>query len=251
MIELVFYSLVGGLFSLIGGVLLLWRPDLTKKLITPLISFGAGAFLGAAFLDILPEALETSIEPHPILMATLAGFMFFFTLERLIMRYFRGQQTSHAHSEHTEPLPFLLILGDSLHNFMDGIVIAIAFAANPALGLPAALAIAAHEVPQEIGDFSILLHLGWKKSKVLTINILQSLATIPGVFLGYFLGHSIQTQLPLLLGATAGIFIYISASDLIPELHHHSSHKYFFRVIVPMLSSICLVYYLSQLAHGN
>lgn len=249
--ELIFYSLIGGLFSLIGGFLLLWKPALAKKFITPLISFGAGAFLGAAFFDTLPEALEAVAEPNSVLTAVLAGFILFFTLERVIMKYFVGVHGGHKHSEHSEPLAYLVIGGDLLHNFLDGVVIALAFVANPLLGLPTALAIAAHEIPQEIGDFSILLHLGWKKSHIIIVNVLQSLVTIPGVLLGYFLGQAIEPHLPILLGVTTGIFLYISASDLIPELHHQSSHKHIFRVILPMILSIFLISQLARLAHGH
>jgi zinc and cadmium transporter len=249
MLELIFFSLVGGVFSLAGGLLLLWKPHITKKVITPLISFGAGAFLAAAFLDILPEAIEASDEPHTILGATLAGFLMFFILERLVMKLFKEKHLPHSHSEHTESLPILLVLGDTLHNFLDGIIIALAFTANPALGLPAALAIAAHEVPQEIGDFSVMLNLGINRKKIVAINILQSLMTIPGVILGSVLGGILDPYLPLSLALTAGIFIYIAASDLIPELHHHSGHKYLYRVVLPMIGSVLLVSQLSKLAH--
>src|SRR5688572_12248498 len=133
--QLILYSLIGGLFSLIGGLILVWREDLAKKIIVPLLSFAAGAFLGASFLDILPEALESSPEAHPVLIATLAGFMSFFILERMLMRYFKHDENKDKHKDHTESLPFLLILGDSFHNFLDGIVIALSFVANPVLGL--------------------------------------------------------------------------------------------------------------------
>ena len=246
--QLLLYRLLGGLFSLTGGLVLLVRPQLTHKLMLPLISFGAGAFLAAAFLDILPEALELS-PPQPVLLATLTGFTAFFVLERFVMTYLKKVSPTHTHSDHTEPLGFLLVLGDSLHNFMDGILIALAYLANPALALPTALAVAAHEIPQEIGDFSILLHLNWPKSKVLITNVLQSLATIPGALLGLFLGQLLTPHLPLFLGSTAGIFLYLSASDLIPELHHHSTHKYFFRVIIPFIASIFLVSQLIRAAH--
>lgn len=249
--ELLFYSLIGGLFSLGGGLLLLWKPSLTKKFITPLIAFGAGAFLGAVFLDILPEALGSTDEPHPVLLATLVGFVLFFTLERLIMKYVKRHDEHEKHADHTESLPYLLILGDTLHNFLDGIVIALAYIANPFLGLPTALAIAAHEVPQEIGDFSILLKLGWKKRTVLAVNIAQSLVTIPGVFLGYALGQTVELFLPSLLGVTAGIFLYIGASDLVPDLHHTSGHRYVARIIVPFILAIVTISYVTSLAHGQ
>lgn len=247
--SLLFFSLIGGLFSLIGGVLLLLYPRLTQRIMTPLISFGAGAFLGAVFLDILPEAIEQSPEAHPIFLSTLAGFVLFFVLERLVMKYLKGHHNGPGHSDHTESLPYLLIAGDSLHNFLDGIVIAIAFAANPALGLPTAMAIAAHEIPQEIGDFSILLSLKWKKATVLGVNVFQSLLTIPGVVVGYFVGQNLVSYLPLLLGGTAGVFLYIAASDLIPELHHRAGHTQITRVVLPLLISIAILAYLVPLTH--
>lgn len=249
--ELILYSLIGGLFSLVGGVLLLFRPHLTHRFIIPLIAFGAGAFLGAAFLDILPQALETASEPHDVLRAVLTGFILFFILERLIMKYFRPHHEHGAHADHTESLPFLLIAGDSFHNFLDGIVIALAYVANPVLGLPTALAIAAHEIPQEIGDFSVLIQLGWKKSVVLGVNILQSLLTIPGVLLGFYLGQIVEPYLPSFLGIAAGIFIYIAASDLIPEIHHRAGHKDFWRVVLPTVLGILILSYLTTLAHGQ
>ena len=249
MLDLFIYSMIGGVFSLLGGILLLIRPQLTHRFSLILVSFGAGAFLAAAFLDILPEALELSPEPHPILLTTLIGFLAFFALERFLMRYLHSEH-GHEHHEHTETLAFLLILGDSLHNFLDGVAIAIAYVANPVLGLPTSLAIAAHEIPQEIGDFSILLKLGWSKSRVVGINIAQSLLTLPGVLLGLFLSQQLSAQLPYLLAATAGIFIYISASDLIPQLHHEAGHKHFGQIILPMLTSIVLIYTLVYLTHS-
>lgn len=250
MSELIFYSLIGGLFSLLGGVLLLWKSSLTQKILLPLISFGAGAFMTAAFLDILPEAIESSPEPHPVLLATLVGFIIFFVLERFLMRYIHAKH-AQKHSDHTETLPVLLILGDGVHNFLDGILIAIAFVANPVLGLPTALAVAAHEIPQEIGDFSVLFKLGWSKQKIIIVNVLQSLLTLPGVIIGFYLGQFVEPFLPLFLGATAGIFIYIAASDLIPELHHHAGHKYFFRVVIPFVSSVLFMYFVLKLAHSH
>lgn len=234
---------------MIGGCLLLWKYRLAQRLITPLLSFAAGAFLGAALLDLLPEVLEKNSEPQPFLAALLIGFILWFTLERLIMTYFLKHRRPEVHSDHTESLALLLILGDSLHNFLDGIVIALAYVANPALGLTTTLAIAAHEIPQEIGDFSILLYRGWSKKKVILINLFQSFLTIPGVFLGFYLGHLFTNQLPFFLAAAAGIFIYLAASDIIPEIHHRAGHQKFFSVVFPMILSLILVGYLANLAH--
>lgn len=242
------YGLIGGLFSTIGGLLLLWRDDLAKKIMTPLLAFSAGAFMAASFLDVLPEALEMSSEPHPIMIALLAGFSLFFIMERYLMRHFFGHHT-HEHAEHTESLPILVVTGDSIHNFLDGMLIGLTYLANPVLGLATTLAIAAHEIPQEIGDFSILYNQGWAKKKIVLVNILQSLLTIPGILLGYYAGSSLESSLPYLLAGAAGIFLYIAASDLIPELHHRAGHKHFKRIIIPFIVSIVLVGYFTALAH--
>ncbi len=245
-----FYSLIGGLFSLGGGLLLLWKPSLTQKIIVPLVAFGAGAFLSAALMDILPEALESGSEPHPILLSTLGGFFAFFVLERFLMTHVLKPHASHReHSDHTESLPVLLIAGDSLHNILDGVIIGLAYVANPLLGLPTALAIAAHEVPQEIGDFAVLLKIGWRRRTIVAVNVLQSLLTIPGVLIGYSVGQSVEQYLPTLLGMTAGIFLYIAGSDLIPEIHHKAGHTYFLRAVIPTLLGIVTLSYLRTLTH--
>lgn len=246
---LLFYSLIGGLFSLVGGMVLLWKPAFTQRFLPSLVGFGAGAFLAAALLDILPEAVEMVEEPHPVFLATIIGFVAFFAVERLIMRYLGHRDAHKGHSEHTESLPYLLITGDSLHNFLDGVVIALAFTADPSLGLAATLAIAAHEIPQEIGDFAVLMKLGWRRMTIVGVNVVQSLLTIPGVFLGYYLGHAVEPMLPYLLAATGGIFLYIAGSDLIPEIHHRSGHTQFFRAVLPVITGIIILYYLSSLAH--
>jgi len=254
MLELIFYSLIGGLFSLIGGLLLLWKREYAKKIEIYLLSFAAGAFLSISFLDVLPEALELVEEPHPILLTALGGFLFFFILERAIMTVFHkghSKKGEHEHSDHTESLPALLISGDSLHNFIDGIVIALAFLIEPSLGLITAIAVAAHEVPQEIADFSILLNLGWSKTKVLTTNVLQSLASVPGALLGFYAGNLLEGYLPYLLAAASGIFLYISASSLVPEIHHKTGHHSFAKAVAPLFLSVIIIWYLIKLTHGE
>lgn len=215
----------------------------------PLLSFAAGAFLAAALLDILPEALESSADPFPILVFVTIGFVLYFALERFLMVYVYKHSQGESHSDHTESLPILLILGDALHNFFDGVIIALAYIAAPSLGLVTALAVAAHEIPQEIGDFSVLLHLGWKKKTVLTVNVLQSLLTLPGALLGFYAGHIFTPYLPYILATTVGVFIYISASDILPEIHHHAGHKHFFQVVTPFITSIILVAWLIYMTH--
>lgn len=251
MLTLVFYSLVGGLFSLVGGVFLLaLGTNVRQSLTTSLLSFAAGAFIATSFTDLLPEAIDGVGRAHPVLLAAMVGLVLFFILERLLMRY-GFQSNGHQHTDHTEPLPALLILGDTLHNFLDGIVIAIAYVTSPALGLTTTIAVAAHELPQEVGDFGVLLNQGWSRGKVLLVNVFQSLATVPGAMLGYVAGLALEPQLPSLLGAAGGIFLYLGASDLIPELHHRAGHKHVLRVVVPLLAGITIVTLLVRLTHGG
>ena len=248
MADLILYSLIGGLFSLAGGFLILWRRRDLEQFMLPLLSFAAGAFLATAFFDILPEALEAVDEPHVIMIWLVAGFVAFFTIERFLMRT-RALEHNHSHADHTESLPLLIIFGDTLHNFMDGILIGLAFIANPAAGLATALAVAAHEIPQEIGDFTILLNQKWHPRNIIGVNVAQSLATLPGAFLGYWGGQIITPSVPLLLAFASGIFIYLGASSLIPEIHHQAEHRYFWRVFLPFIFSLAIVYYFILLAH--
>ncbi|MDP3962498.1 MAG: ZIP family metal transporter [bacterium] len=249
--QLILYGLIGSMLALVGGLFVLWRREQVKKMMTSLLAFSAAAFLGVSFLDLLPEAIEAVEEPRYIFFAFLAGITVFFALERGVMKYFKRHAHSHGEheGEHTESLPALVIAGDTLHNFLDGIAIAIAFVANPALGLTTALAIAAHEVPQEIADFSILLDRGWSNAKVIWVNVLSGLATFVGIGIGYFAVSSIVGWLPYLLAGVAGIFAYIGLSDLIPETHHRAGHKHFHRVLVPFILGLLVVGYAIKLSH--
>lgn len=249
MLDLILYSLIAGLLSIAGGLLVIWREQSVMKVITPLITFSAGAFLGVSFLDLLPEAVESALDPHPIFIATLVGFFIFFALERTLMRYVQHHHGDTKHDDHTESLPVLVIVGDTFHNFLDGIVIGLAFVANPLLGLPTALAIAAHEIPQEIGDFAILLDQGWSKTKIIWINTASSLLTVLGALVGYFAVGLFEPSLPYLLAGTAGIFLYIAASDLIPEIHHRAGHKSLYSILFFFLLGLVSIGYLVSLAH--
>jgi zinc and cadmium transporter len=251
-IDLLYYGLIASVLSLIGGFIVLWRANFVRKITTWLLAFAAGAFLGVGFLDLLPEAIEMVEEPHFVFIAVLVGFFIFFSIERLLMRYFPAhEEGSHGHGEHTESLPLLVVIGDTLHNFLDGIVIAIAFVAEPTLGLATALAVAAHEIPQEIGDFAILLDQGWSKTKIMVVNVISSLTTLLGIAAGYFAATFFEGWLAYLLGGTAGIFIYIAASDLIPEVHHRSGHKNAYRILFVFLLSLVLIGYLIFSTHGE
>lgn len=250
MAQLLFYGLVAGLFSLVGGFIVLWRADAAKKFIIPLLGFSAGAFLGVAFLDVLPEAVEQAADPHKVFIAVLAGFFLMFALERVLMKFSHGRAAADqgtVHSEHSESLPVLIVLSDSLHNFLDGVVIGLAYLANPALALPTALGIAAHEIPQEIGDFTILLDSGWKKINIIMANVLSSLLSVVGIVLAVYFGSRLEVSLPFLLAGVGGIFIYLAACDLIPEIQDRARDKNMFSILFAFLFGLVLVGYLVRL----
>jgi zinc and cadmium transporter len=191
-----------------------------------LVSFAIGALLGAAFLEIIPQAFEVG-EPHQVGFALLGGIFAFFVLEKLLL-------WRHCHTEHCEvhdpnPKPTaahdhgrsgtLIVVGDTVHNFVDGVLIAAAFLQSIELGVVAAVAIIAHEIPQEVGDFLILLHSGYSRLRALAINLLSSAATVVGGVVGYYSLQLVEGLEPILLGIVAASMIYVAVADLIPGLH--------------------------------
>lgn len=220
-------SLIGGAFSLIGGVILLYREELARRISIYLVSFAAGTLLTVAFLDLMPEALEAiEMAGNPaewVFSAAFIGFLLFFLIEGLLFRihhHHNSEEGEFCKDEHVTRAPALLIIGDTLHNFLDGIAITTAFLIDPSVGIVTAIAVAAHEIPQEIGDFSVMIHAGWNKISVFLWNLFPALATTVGALLTLTLRNSIEPALGYLLAGTAGVFVYIAASDLVPELYH-------------------------------
>jgi zinc and cadmium transporter len=201
--------------ALVGGVTLLLRHDRLERLLLPLVAFAAGTLLGGALLHMLPGAIE-EIGPRPsVFLVLLAGFVVFFALEQFL----------HWHQGHGEipgvaprPLTYLVLVGDTLHNFLGGLAVAAAFVADLRLGLGAWIAAAAHEVPQELGDFGVLVHGGWSPGRALLYNFLSATTFLLGGLVAY--AASGRLDLTLLLPFAAGNFLYIAASDLVPEVKH-------------------------------
>jgi zinc and cadmium transporter len=188
-----------------------------------LVSFAIGALLGAAFLEIIPHAFEQG-EAHKVAFSILGGIFGFFVLEKLLL--YRHCHTEHCevHDQHTQAHDHgrsgtLIVVGDTVHNFVDGVLIAAAFLQSTELGVVAAVAIIAHEIPQEVGDFLILLHSGYSRARALAMNLLSSTATAVGGVIGYFSLQLIDGLEPILLGVVASSMIYVAVADLIPGLH--------------------------------
>jgi zinc and cadmium transporter len=200
----------------VGGasLLLVFPYGVRKTLVPSLISYATGTLLGAAFLGMIPHALKHAAAPH-ILATVLAGIILFFLLEKLIL-------WRHCHKEecdmHGTAGP-LILFGDAFHNFVDGVVIAAAFLTSIPLGVATALAVIAHEVPQEVGDFGILLDSGYTKQKALLYNTLSSITTLPGALIAYLYLEKTRDAVPYILALSAASFIYIAMADLIPALH--------------------------------
>lgn len=214
-----FFSLVGGVFSLAGGALLLSRKRSADALARYATPFAAGALLAAAFFDLLPESLH-QLNAEEASMWVLCGIVAFFLLEHFL-HWFHHH---HEHGEQSTPAP-LIIVGDTLHNLLDGVAIGAAFLISAPTGIIAAMAVAAHEIPQEIGDFGLLLKFGYSRKKVLLVNAFSALAATVGALVTYWLGSEVSLPIGALLGLTAGMFIYIAASDLIPTIHAESKRQ--------------------------
>lgn len=219
-------SIGGSLFSLIGGFLLLRKKLSVSRVQRIAIPFAAGALLAAAFIDLLPEAVEEAGATQASLLV-LAGFVAFFVLERSLgwFHHHHAHPDAHPHEHKQKTTRSLIVVGDTLHNLIDGLVIGAAFLVDPATGLITTLAIAAHEIPQEIGDFGVLLSLGMRRRNVLLVNIASALATVVAATAVYGLGGAVEGLEPVLLALTAGMFIYIAASDLIPTIHNETSAR--------------------------
>lgn len=217
---IIVFSVCGSLLSMSGGLILVSREDLAARMSRLAAPFAAGALLGTAFLDLLPEATHDGGEG--VLRWALAGMIVFFLLERFVLEFHHQHTHSHAPEEAPEmkdaAVP-LIVLGDAVHNFIDGVIIAGTFLVSTPLGIVTTFAVAAHEIPQEIGDFGLLLHRGVSKKRVLLYNLIGGIATPVAALLTYFVGTKILPLMPVFLSLTAGFFIYIAASDLIPEIH--------------------------------
>ncbi|HEX6258023.1 MAG TPA: ZIP family metal transporter [Candidatus Saccharimonadales bacterium] len=243
-------SLAGGVVSLVGGLYLLYGKRGAKILQRVAVPFAAGALLAASFFDLLPEALEQS-EAQLIMIITLTGFIGFFVLERFLhwFHHHHEHDTSAHQGTIRKSSAALIIIGDILHNFIDGLAIGAAFLVNPATGIVTTIAIAAHEIPQEIGDFGLLLSKGMAKKKVMLVNICSVGATIVGALLVFGLGESFSLSEPILLAVTAGFFIYIAASDIIPSIHAETSMRVANIQTLVMLAGLLFVAATTLLAH--
>lgn len=244
-LHVIFFSFIGGVFSLLGVVLLLQQKRAAELLARYATPFAAGALLAAAFFDLLPEAIEITADGAATRWV-LMGIVLFFFLEHFLHWF-------HHHHEHEseskKAAAPLIIIGDSLHNLLDGIAIGAAFLINVPTGIVAALAVAAHEIPQEIGDFGLLLNTGMNRKRVMLINIISALTATVGAVVTFWLGNAATLPVGELLAITAGFFIYIAASDLIPNIHEGVKGRVAYLAAALFVAGILVVGITTEVAH--
>ncbi|MCK5300906.1 MAG: ZIP family metal transporter [Thermoplasmatales archaeon] len=215
MIELV-YILISTIMitfiAFIGIFTLAINENILKKIVLVLVSLSAGALMGGAFLHLIPESIEEANESN-IFIVVLIGFIIFFIIEKILHWRHCHDGKCDVHTFH-----YMNLIGDSIHNFIDGLIIAAGFMVSIPLGFTTTIAIVAHEIPQEIGDFGVLIYGGFEKKKALILNFLVSFTIVIGGFVGYLLSNIIENYVFILLSFAAGGFIYIAATDLIPEI---------------------------------
>ena len=211
---LVLAIVTGSAISLAGGAIIFLSKRGRARAIALALPFGAGALLAAAFFDLLPESFELA-DPRSLLVWALAGFILFFLLERLSSWFHHH----HAHDDSKEQKNRLVMTGDLAHNVIDGMAIGAAFLVNPMSGLITTIAVSAHEIPKELGTFGILLSRGWKDKKVILANIATAVGTLVAASVVFWIGSSVELPEAQLLALTSGFFIYVAASDIIPEIH--------------------------------
>ncbi len=254
---IVLFTALGGVLSVLAAGLFLSLPQgLRTRLLPGAVSFAVGALLGAAFLALLPHALESpGVDGgHGIAAAVLIGLLAFFVLEKLVL-------WRHCHIDECEthaPDPaqgrasaagHLILIGDGIHNLVDGVLIGAAFLTDVHLGIVTSLAVVAHEIPQEVGDFAILLHSGFSRGKALAYNVLASLTTVIGGVAAYFALSLVQGMLPYVLAVAASSFIYIAVADLIPGLHQRAEGRAGLQQVVLIILGVSLIFLTHSTLH--
>lgn len=230
-------SIIVSSISLIGVITLIINDKILNNILILLIGFSAGGLIGSAFLHLIPEALEANQNYKIVFVYVILGFILFFVLEKYLFWRHCHEDTCNIHV-----FSYLNLIGDGIHNFIDGLIIIAGFSVSLNFGIITTVAIILHEIPQEIGDFGCLIYAGFSKYKALLFNFLSALTAIAGVILGYFFTNHINNFSNFLIPFAAGGFIYISACDLIPELH---KQKEFYKTIlsfIMFLLGIFLIY---------
>jgi zinc and cadmium transporter len=255
---IILFSLLGGVLSVvIAATFLLFPEHLRTRLLPHFISFAIGSLLGAAFLALLPHALEgvQGAEVHSITLAVLLGVLTFFLLEKMVLwrhchdDHCEAHDPAEQHQRTTKATGSIVMIGDTVHNFVDGVLIGAAFLTDIHLGVVTAIAVAAHEIPQELGDFAVLLHSGFTRTQALIFNVLSGFATLAGALIAYYGLQDMHHLLPYALAIAASSFIYVAVADLIPGLHRRMELAATLQQIVLMSAGVLTIYIADSTLH--
>lgn len=238
--------IIGSAISLAGGILLLKFKKRRAAALLLTLPFGAGALLAASFFDLLPESFELA-DPAEMLLYCLSGFIFFFILERCAS-WFHHHHEHESHAQ-TAQQRRLIILGDMMHNAIDGLAIGAAFLVSIPTGIITTLAVSAHEIPKEVGTFAMLLSKGWKDNTVILANVATALATMGAAILVYLLARDVEEFVAPLLAVTSGFFIYVAASDIIPDIHEQPQKIGTIQALM-LVVGVVVVGWIITLLHG-
>ncbi|MBI5139755.1 ZIP family metal transporter [Candidatus Nomurabacteria bacterium] len=234
------YALLGvvvvSLVSLVGVFTLSIKEEVIRKYIFFLVSLAVGALLGDVFIHLIPEAFETFKNPLVFSLLIIGGIILFFILEKFLHWHHHGDDTQNIH-----PVGKLVLFSDGVHNFIDGVIIGISFMASFPLGVATTLAVILHEIPQEIGDFAVLLHAGYTRKRALWLNFLSALTAVLGTLTAFVLGEAGESFTNWVLPLAAGGFIYIAMTDLIPELQKTKEKNQSFLQIFSLILGVVLM----------
>ncbi len=230
---------VVSMVSLIGVATLSLKEEKLRKIVLSLVSFAAGTLLGDAFIHLMPEAFDSVGERASLLI--LFGLLLFFIFERFV--HWRHCHEEHC-EEHAEALPYMVLIGDGLHNFVDGMIIGASYLVSIPVGIATTIAVILHEIPQEIGDFSALIYGGFSKSKAIFWNFASALTAVAGAVIVLAASRRFESVTDLLIPIAAGGFIYIATADMSPEIHRHRVRKLSetFRQILFFISGVAIMY---------
>ncbi len=258
-------TLAGGIVSVLGAWLIAARASAAHVPI--LISYAVGALLGAVFIELLPHAFNRSDNLQTTAATILGGLMLFFILEKLVLWRHCHIEECEAHDPHLPIVAqapqapahhhdhgrsgMMILIGDTFHNFVDGVLIAAAFLADTQLGIVTALAIVAHEVPQEVGDFLILLHSGYSKRQAFALNLLSSAAMVVGGVLAYFALQTMEQWIGTLISLATASMLYVAVADLIPGLHRRPEIRATIQQVTLIALGIATIWLVGEVAHGG
>ena len=251
-ITILLATIIVSLFSLVGILALSLRDDTLHKILFVLLAFSAGTILGAALFDLLPEAVE-HIEGSVVFVYVAVGFVAFYFLERFIYWYHghghHSDFSEHSSEEYTKGFAYLNVLGDGIHNFLDGMIIAVSFNVDFSVGLATTIAVIFHELPQEIGDYGVLIYAGFNKARALLLNFVAALSVVAGGIFAIFFMEMVESLSGTLIAFSAGAFLYLSAAELIPELKEEEDFWKSLAQFAIFIVGLAVIWYLGVIFH--